>query len=564
MRTFTRIAILTIALFFVAAKTGAQPAAGTSSQTTGTISGRVTIDDRAAPSGIVIALLAFDYRYVTERGVVARARTDAEGRFRLTNVPAGRFRIVPLAPSLYALDSTAEHETGKLITMIEGETVDDVELALARGGVITGRVTDADGRPVIEEIVHLSAIDERDNNRLWRNSYDWRTRRTDDRGVYRIYGLPAGRFRVSVGRARDSGQIGFSPAGVFARTFAPGVAEESEASIITIEPGTEATNVNIIVGRREQTFTASGRIVDAETNQPVPNVGYGYGALIQGRRISSTRGGMLTNVRGEFRIEGITPGRYAAFAFSPPGASENSDWYGEPVNFEVTDGDVHNLEIKLRRGASISGTVVVEGTSDVSISAQLSQLQLYAMSEGNDSLSVPHFNIFRIGADGGFRTTGLPPGRVRLQVSAYQGPRGFTFLRVERDGVEQREGIEVASGGQITGVRVVLGYGTGVVRGQVQITNGTLPAGARLYVQARRVGSEHPQAGTETDARGRFIFEELMAGDYEFFTQMHFTSMADTTPRQRRPPVGRQTVTVRDGVESQITINLDLNADEQQ
>ena len=83
-------------------------------------------------------------------------------------------------------------------------------------------------------------------------------------------------------------------------------------------------------------------------------------------------------------------------------------------------------------------------------------------------------------------------------------------------------------------------------------------------MHARRVGSERTQAAAEMDARGRFMFEELIAGDYEFYTQVHFTSMADATPRQRRPPIGRQTVTVRDGVEAQITINLDLNADEQQ
>ncbi len=58
MRTFIRIAILTTGLFLIAAKIGAQPVAGASSQTTGAISGRVTIGDRPAPTGIVIALLA--------------------------------------------------------------------------------------------------------------------------------------------------------------------------------------------------------------------------------------------------------------------------------------------------------------------------------------------------------------------------------------------------------------------------------------------------------------------------------------------------------------------------
>ncbi len=58
-------------------------------------------DGRPAQAGVTVALLPNDYSYRVERGRTrTRARTDAEGRFQLTNVPAGSFRIAALASVL--------------------------------------------------------------------------------------------------------------------------------------------------------------------------------------------------------------------------------------------------------------------------------------------------------------------------------------------------------------------------------------------------------------------------------------------------------------------------------
>jgi hypothetical protein len=41
-----------------------------------------------------------------------------------------------------------------------GEEVRDIDIKLVRGGVITGRVTDAENNPIVEERVNLSSIRE--------------------------------------------------------------------------------------------------------------------------------------------------------------------------------------------------------------------------------------------------------------------------------------------------------------------------------------------------------------------------------------------------------------------
>lgn len=524
------------------------------SPSTGAITGRATIDGRAA-AGITIAVSPFDFNYATERGITGRTRTDAEGRFRVANLPAGRFRVVALAHAFVTLDTTND-EAGKLVALGEGETVEEIDIALARGGVITGRVTDGDNRPLVEEYVSLIAVDERGNRRNLRlgdrfNPYRFRT---NDLGVYRIYGLPAGRYRVSVGVARESGSLRRSV--VFRQTFAPGVTDETEGRIVAIEAGEVTADVDIRVGRREQTFSASGRIVNGETNESVPNARFGYAALVGGEN----RGGIIANMtgaRGDFRIESLTPGSYEAYTFFSPNEG-NAEYYGEPVRFQITDGDVRDLEIRIHRGATMSGTVVLEGASDPAIIAQLRELWVYAAPvERGASFSSRNFPA-RIEANNSFQLRGLRPGTVRVALTGYQRSNRFITLRVERDGVAQSENsITLAAGENITGVRLIVARGTGRVRGQVRITNGTLPAGARLSVVAHRASDGQHQAGTEVDARGNFVLEGLVASDYDLQLDIYFD--ASDGARPPRLPTVRQRVTVSDGAEARVTLDLDLN-----
>ena len=49
---------------------------------------------------------------------------------------------------------------GRVLNLSANEAVEGIDFKLTRGGVITGRITDADGRPVIEERISLIAVDQ--------------------------------------------------------------------------------------------------------------------------------------------------------------------------------------------------------------------------------------------------------------------------------------------------------------------------------------------------------------------------------------------------------------------
>src|SRR5687768_15072183 len=166
---------------------------------TGTISGKVTMNDKGV-ADILIAAQSLD-RPMQQS--VARTKSDAGGRYRLTGLPAGQYQIMAIAPALVSAEGsgTPGYRFGKSVVLASGEDADDVDMKIVQGGVITGRVTDADGKPVIEERINLQSVDQagNPNNQAGVASWNFQMSQTDDRGIYRIYGLSAGRYRVSVG-----------------------------------------------------------------------------------------------------------------------------------------------------------------------------------------------------------------------------------------------------------------------------------------------------------------------------------------------------------------------------
>jgi protocatechuate 3,4-dioxygenase beta subunit len=542
---FFMILMLGVMLSTAFAQTAQKPA-------TGTITGRITVGDKAAAN---IGVVLFPIERMMDRSAVAKAATDYEGRYRLTNIPAGRYSVLPMAPAMVGPNEGVYGEPGKIVTIAEGETVEKIDFSLVKGGVISGRVTDEDGTPVIAERVQLNQVDKQGQNSGGRgfSNFNPFMFETDDRGIYRLYGIPPGRYTISLGDAPENVSVRFGAGGrgYYARTFHPDTTEEAKAKIIEIGEGTEALNIDISVGSKSKSFMATGRVLD-ENGKPVAGARVGNGALMKdGKRMGGFGWGSVSDANGGFRLDGLMPGRYAAFVWSE-GDTEN---YSDTVAFEITDGNISGLELKTHRGSSISGIAVIEGTNDRTALAKLSQLSLAAGVE-TDGLSAPSYSTVKIAPDGSFYIKGLRPGKARIYLSTYPPVPGFSLARIEREGVPLRE-IEITAGAQVTGVRVVIEYGTGSVRGVVKIENGPLPEETRMFVSARRRGDSMGPAmrGAQVDSRGRFIIEGMSTGEYELTLQ---TIMTGNAPRRIAPV--KQSVTITSGVEAEITLTLDLNA----
>jgi hypothetical protein len=555
-RTLPRVSALALLPFVLAAITGhclaqeARPA----KEPAGQISGRVSVGGKAA-RGIQVVLTTAEPG--PRREAVARDKTDEGGHYKLTGIPPGQYNVLPIAPAYTIPTQGPFGQQGRVITIGDGESIEGFDFSLARGGVITGQLTDAEGQPMVAERINLSRLTEQNQERpvYMLNHF---MLETDDRGIYRVYGLPAGRYLVSAGV--DPNGRGMAVMGgrenVYTRTYHPDTTDKARARVVELEAGGEATGVDIRLGGTLKGYTVSGRIVFADTGKPVVGVAFGYGPVDEsGTRLMGYAWGDRTNGRGEFHLEGVIQGRYLAFATF----EGDSDYFCDGVAFQVADENVSGLEVKVRRGASISGTVVLEGRGDADALAKLSQLHL-GFSSPQQEMSAPGMDRARVGPDGSFRIRGLPPGKGKIMLASYPPVKGFALIRVERDGVEQAGGIEVAAGEQVSGVRVFLAYGTGSIRGQVKVEGGPLPEGSRMYVIVTPVtagrAEEVAPAGVrpgEVDSRGSFVIEGLAAGEYQVVVNAFMPS------RNRASlPKASQSVNVTDGAEARVTVTLDL------
>jgi protocatechuate 3,4-dioxygenase beta subunit len=448
---------------------------------------------------------------------------------------------------------------GKSINIGEGENIENIDFALKLGGVITGRITNSNGQPLIEENVRLWRADEGGKRQPFSTGYNYYMYRTDDRGIYRLYGLPSGRYLVSAGISQKDGTYAISSARYFPQTYHPDVMNESQAKVIELSEGDEVTGIDISVGEAMKGFQVSGRVIDADSGQPVIGAQIQHGSVIPGGRGISGYGSMgeRSSAQGEFRLRGIIPGKYAVFATT----EEGSDYYSDFTPFEITESDVSGIEVRLRRGGSISGVVLIEGTDDPAIISKMLKFGLTAHSR-TDEFNVPR-RVTRINPRGGFRLSGLRPGKTQISVSTV-GDRRFTLLRVERNGVIHREGIEVGPGEHITNVRVFIGYGTAVLRGQLKIIGGVVPEGSRFYLRATRVeGTVMTGTGSDVDTRGNFILEGLMPGPYELRLSMYNRTNPRTVDSGLMEKVSqfKQIVNVGSG-DAQMTLTLDLSRQE--
>jgi hypothetical protein len=480
-------------------------------------------------------------------GLTLKSVTDDDGRFRISNLPAGTYYVWPFAPASVVAEATGVSPQGKVVALAEAETVEDVDFHLTPGAVITGRVTDAAGRPVIDERIRLLPVGA-DMRRLTSSIYPGiNDIRTDDRGVYRIFGLPAGKYKVSIG---DEYGAFTSTKGrrFFPRTFHPDVAEEAKAEVVEVTEGGEATNVDITVARSMTGFSASGRFIDAENGQPVPNISFGLTIIVGGRPSGFMSGNGVSTSDGGFRIDNLPPGRYAVSILPRSG----SVFYGESSAFDITDGDVTDLEAKVHRGALISGNVVIEGSPDRSVLARLAQARVETVmwAEGANIGTVNYTNI---NPDGSFQVGPLQAGKATLRLSSADRnvPAEFALLSVDLNGVDKSPGIQVTAGENISGVRLVVGYGTGTIRGSVRGEGGALSPDIYVYVALVRPGNALTITSTRNDARGRFVFERVPPGNYEVVV----TAYLDNNKRV----TARQPVVTSDGAITEVTFTLNLN-----
>lgn len=526
------------------AQTATQPAGKTPRSS---ISGRVTIKEKGV-GGVLVALRKNEVGLPYEQN--QRAITDPDGYYHITNVAPGNYEVTPSVP---AFVPEKREIRSRQVLVGEDDNVEGINFALVRGGVITGRITDADGRPVIQQPVTIyqenAFIATPQPGQPMPTVFPTTAVQTDDRGIYRVFGLQAGRYKIASGRGDDPfyGNTNVPGRSSYKQVFYPDVTEPDKAKVVEVSEGSETKDVDITLGRALQTFSATGRVIEGEKGLPVPNVRFGLQRMV-GQRTEFVNTLVMSNIQGDFVIEGLLPGAYLINQLQ----NQPNEFRADTLNFEIIDQDISGVVVKLVKGASLTGVVVIE-SEDKAVLAKLSELQVRGFIPGPGG-AVSSTATSPVAPDGSFRLAGLGSGNLTFNIGTLNRPlppKGLSIARMERDGVATRW-IEVKDGEPVTGVRVILSYGNAVIRGVVTTVDGPLPEETRISVSLAKSGERVPGIRPPiVDQRGRFLLESIPAGTYELTTIIGMTT-------QKAPArVFKQTVTVQEGSTQDVTIMVD-------
>jgi hypothetical protein len=341
---------------------------------TGVVTGQVQARDGVAAAAVrVSAVPAPPPGFRPEDGVqslapptpVASVFTNAEGRYRLGNLPPGRYQIVAgmLGQGTYH-PATTDRWQADVITVAAGSTIEsrDIRIVIPFGGRVRGRVTPAPPAGV-REIAVLSGL------------------KLDE-----IYEVPVG--------ADGSFEFGHVPRGLFMVNVFP---TPPGVPSLTFEVGdADVTNVEF---KRATLRTVSGRIVSP--NGPVPN---GIVAF------STVQGYVSATVAGD-----------GSFTARLPMATHQVDIAGMPVGYSLGSVRVGNADATkgLTVGDSdVSGVVIALATPRTlpRLRGTTARALVARLAGSTASVTGPIIGSAstKVQADGTFEFAALPPGRYSL------------------------------------------------------------------------------------------------------------------------------------------------------
>lgn len=517
---------------------------------TATISGRVVAADTGRP--IKRARVAITGASAGGRAG-STAMTDDQGRFSVAELAAGSYSVSAsrsgFVDAVYG--QRRPLQPGTPIQLADGQAATNIDLRLTRGGVITGRVMDEDGEALARALVTVQRYQYvRGERQLTPAGAD----QTDDRGQYRVFGLPPGDYYVSasttglgelIGRGLQQLAAGLGPGGGrgggrgalaglvmpdepessgYAPTYFPGVVNAAEAGKVAVAPGQEVVGVDFPI-QLVPFATVRGNVAGAEDGAAVMIVPQD----IAGGALARLGGQVLTGraqADGSFSISNVPPGRYVAVARSGGrGGEPRTGMQAIAVNGQNLDG----VTLTLQPGVTMSGIITVE-SSGTPAPEDYSTFRIDApdvnplpLGGGGGRGGGPAAAGGRAEKNGTFQIGNLLPGQHYIRVTGGglqgQGQAQWTLKAITVAGQDVTDGVvDLKPGQNLENVTVILTDRTTEISGTVRdARNAGAPAinviafstdAAHWRPQSRRIQS------VRTDASGAFRIRNLPPGEY--------------------------------------------------
>jgi protocatechuate 3,4-dioxygenase beta subunit len=293
-------------------------------------------------------------------------RTDAKGRFEYTNLQSRRYTLRAQADRFVTLEYGQQRpaETGVQIQLRDGEDY-RADMKLPRTSAIEGTLLDEFGDPAPSVTVQACVKGyAAGRHRLGPIGNRIAQIPTDDRGHYRIPGLPPADYFV-VGLSGVYTEA--SEVGGFAPTYFPGTPDAGAATPITVAFGADSAGTTFAL-TPAKTFTVSGTLIDGD-GRPVSGRGtLSLNSPDRLQRMDFNVARAATAPDGTFVLRNVPQGLYTLQGFAPPPPD-----YKGPLNLAamafawlpiaVGDTDLDGVVLKATSGTTLRGRVVLEDSS---------------------------------------------------------------------------------------------------------------------------------------------------------------------------------------------------------
>ena len=512
----TGSACLLIVLLGASAVAQVASSATTKPASRAVIEGMVTKDPGSQP--VKKALIELIAENQAEGGDYT-AVSGADGGFHIEGIVPGRYHLFAERTGWLEVDKHRARSDGRVLTLAAGQELKNLRIRLQAAAVVQGRVTDEDGDPLPSAQVAVLRQTFVAGRSRWEQAG---AERTNDLGEYRIAGLPAGNYYVSVSPPPDFKSL-IEAASAAAEPRAPSDKPAATSYQTTYYPGTtdrgQAAPVQLHAGddfpvNFSLTPSPSLSIRGSVVNLPPRS---SAAIMLQSRDFSLVLNGAEMHADGSFVIRDVAPGAYTILATVENGLVPLMARQA----LQMGSSSVEDLRLSPQPGGWIHGRLRLENKSAGRVEPSQIFLQLRS-ADGDDealgsvSIGDGFSHVAHVGPDGSFEWRSVPPGNYYVQLAGEGGANSDLFLKSAVAGNRDLGDAGISVNGGAVMLELVASANGGLVEGVVAdqkgepVANAVVVAVPEMRLRARIERFRK----TVSDQSGRFTLRGVEPGDY--------------------------------------------------
>jgi Carboxypeptidase regulatory-like domain len=500
------------------------------------------------------------------------ATTGIDGAFRFTNLKPGKYRLLAAHPDgiYYPAEYGQRNPRGPGYDFtIDSSLSMRVRLEMAPMASVSGHVTGADGKPAAHVHVLAAEIVYQSGARALNQIQGVET---DERGNYRLFWLPPGKYVIGAfpeGIRRRQVAVPFGPPAaiesmnqfisrafihyrtgsdgeilrdVYDIVYSPGQTNPESANVIDLRLGSNVNGVDIsLAPGRKRAVRVRGVVTDS-SRQPVKNVSVQAVPRVTGPvTISPTA---TTDNNGAFEIDGLIQGDYLlTTSFMVNNARQFA-----VRNLTVEASDIENVNLVPTASLRISGHITIDGTDTDAYRVLISSENIVTTSYSSGD---PPGSVFSV--------AGVLPGNYRINVTPISGrdEQAVYIKSIRFDGVEYASAFLKISESAAGLLEVALGRNGQTAEGRVE--DAQRQPSPNVMIVLVPADSQRPDLfkTATTDLAGHFKIQGVAPGTYLAFAWPWLPNGIWRYPEFSRAVEGRGTrVTISEGASSSIDLTL--------